>query len=77
VVDVRLDAGQAEGLAGAGEHAGALGNQVFDAGPRGGGVVEDFDGKIPAVSAAATRSRRSTGAGSVNGVAGTELVMVP
>src|SRR6266511_96817 len=33
--------------------------------------------KLFAVSAAATRSRRSTGAGSVNGVAGTEVVMVP
>jgi len=46
VVNVLLDAGQAEGLAGPGEHDGTLGNQVFDAGTRGGGVIEDLDGKI-------------------------------
>ena len=40
-----IDAGQPEGLAGPGEHAGALGYQVFDAGTRGGGVVEDLDGE--------------------------------
>src|SRR5262249_26667381 len=43
--DVRFDARQAEGLAGPGEHAGAVGYQVLDAGTRGGGVVEDFDGE--------------------------------
>src|SRR5262249_7562556 len=42
-VDVLVDARQAERLAGPGEHAGALGYQILDAGPRGGGVVEDFD----------------------------------
>ena len=44
-VDVLIDARQAEGLAGPGEHAGALGYQIFDAGTRGGGGVEDFDGE--------------------------------
>src|SRR6202034_1870650 len=46
VVDVLLDAGEAEGLAGPGEHAGALRNQVFDAGTRGGGVIEDLGREI-------------------------------
>src|SRR5215469_12177618 len=34
---------RAQGLAGPGEHVGALGYQVFDVPPRGGGVVENFD----------------------------------
>src|SRR5262249_17719328 len=44
-VDVIIDARQAERLAGPGEHAGALGYQILDAGPRGGGVVEDLGGE--------------------------------
>src|SRR5260370_57721 len=43
-VDVGVDAGQAEGLAGAREHAGAVGYQVLDADTGGGGVVEDLGG---------------------------------
>jgi hypothetical protein len=42
-VDVLVDARQAEGLAGPGEYAGAVGYQILDAGARGGDVVEDFD----------------------------------
>jgi hypothetical protein len=44
-VDVPVDARQAQGLAGPGEHAGALGYQILDAGACGGDVVEDLDGE--------------------------------
>jgi hypothetical protein len=43
--DVLLDAGQAKRFTGPGEHTGALGYQVLDAGTRGGHVIEDLDGE--------------------------------
>nr|WP_309111275.1 hypothetical protein [Saccharothrix sp.] len=44
-VEVVVDAGQPEGFAGSGEHAGTLGDQVLDADARGCGIVQDLCGE--------------------------------
>jgi hypothetical protein len=75
-VDVLLDAGQAEGLAGPGEHAGTLGYQIFDAGTRGGGVVEDFDGETVCSQRSGGPLQTLCGRRAANDVVGIGVVMV-
>jgi hypothetical protein len=68
-IEIGVEAGQPEGLAGCGEHAGAHGDQLLDATAGGGGVIEDLGGEAagPERGGGLLQGRRGCGVGEGRG----------